>query len=247
MGTITLESVLNRSPLISPSTRDVEILSTTRDIAEYDRELPKHEKIHAVYLQDDLVDQLLTMAKKRAKKVKFTKEDWSTIAVMDVQLIEKSLCAGLPGVINSESDIQTLLQIKFIGPALRGIVMEKLSKDTDRRPGSTKPVIQPVISSGPNFKQLPVLDNVLFDYVTEEDIGKDGKWWIEKARCTIEYKGPKVMENMDLRLLIKLCEKPIVSNKFRAAHFIHPNKEGNISYDTYGKVSTQVCKTNILS
>ena len=247
MGTITLESVLNRSPLISPSTRDVEILSTTRDIAEYDRELPKHEKIHAVYLQDDLVDQLLTMAKKRAKKVKFTKEDWSTIAVMDVQLIEKSLCAGLPGVINSESDIQTLLQLKFIGPALRGIVMERLSKGTDRRLGSTRPRIQPVISSGPNFKDLPIPDNVLFDYVTEEDIGKDGKWWIEKARCTIEYKGPKVMENMDLRLLVKFCKNPIVSNTFRAARFIHPNKESDISYDTYGKVSTQVCKTNILS
>lgn len=247
MGTITLKSILKRSPLINPKTRDVEMLSTTRDIAEYDRKLPEHEKIHAVYLQDDLVDQLLPMAEERAKKVKFTKKDWSTIAVMDVRLLEESLCAGLPGVINSESDIQTLLQIKFIGPALRGIVMERLSKVTNRRPGSTKPRIQPVISSGPNFKQLPIPDNVLFDYVTEEDIEKDGKWWIEKAKCVIEYKGPKVMEKMGLDILADLCEKPIVSNKFRAAHFIHPNKEGNISYDTYGKVSTQVCRTSILS
>ena len=179
--------------------------------------------------------------------MKFTDGDADKAAVMDVQLIEKTLCAGLPGIVNSEIDIQTLLQIKFIGPALRGIVMERLSKGTDRRLGSTRPRIQPVISSGPNFKHLPVPDSVLFNYVTEEDIGKDEKWWIKKARCIIEDKGPKVMADMDLDLLVKFCKNPIVSNTFRAARFIHPNKESDISYDTYGKVSTQVCKTNILS
>ena len=114
MHTTTLADILDRKPLICPQLRRKDILATTRNIAPHDQELPQHEKIHAVYLQKDLLDQLLPRAKERAQKVKFTDGDADKAAVMDVQLVEKILCAGLPGIINSEIDVQTLLQFKFI-------------------------------------------------------------------------------------------------------------------------------------
>ena len=114
MHTKTLADILDRKSLNWPSLRKKDILATTRNIAPYDQKLPQRKKIHAVYLQENLLEDLLPQAKERAEKVKFTDGDADKAAVMDVQLLEKTLCAGLPGIINSEIDVQTLLQFKFI-------------------------------------------------------------------------------------------------------------------------------------
>ena len=179
--------------------------------------------------------------------MKFTDKDADKAAVMDVQLLEKTLCAGLPGIINSEMDIQTLLQFKFIAPALSGIAMERRSKGTDGKLESTDPIIQPVICSSPNFKNTPIPDGILFDSVVSEGEKGTDKSWIEKARCTLEYKSPTVVDNMDMEPLENECEKPTASKKFRAVPFVHPKEGDNRSLDTYGKVLCQVCRTNILS
>ena len=247
MHAITLTSILDKSPLICPKSRKKNILATTRDITTYDKDLPKHKKIHAAYLQENLVEQLLLRAKERADKVKFTDEDASKAAVMDVQLLEKTLCAGLPGIINSEIDVQTLLQFKFIAPALSGIAMERRSKDTDGKLENTDPKIQPVICSSPNFKNTPRPDGILFDSVLSRGKKKPDNWWVKKARCTIEYKGPKVMRKMNVKLLDNEREKPTASEKFQAVPFVHPESGDNEPLDTYGKVLCQVCRTNVLS
>ena len=179
--------------------------------------------------------------------MKFTDKDADKAAVMDVQLIEKTLCAGLPGIVNSEIDIQTLLQFKLIAPALSGIAMESQSKDTDGKLESTDPRIQPVMCSSPSFKGKPIPDGILFDCVTSEDIGKGKKWWVKKARCVVEYKGPGVMEEMVMGPLEKVCTNPTDSEKYRAVPFVHPKKGDNRLIDTYGKVLVQVCRINILS
>ena len=247
MHTTTLADILNRKPLNCPQLRNKDILAATRDIASYDKKLSQCEKIHAVYLQEDLVEDLLPRAKERAQKVKFTDRDADKAAVMDVQLVEKILCAGLPGVINSEIDVQTLLQFKFIAPALSGIAMERRSKDTDGKLENTDPKIQPVICSSPNFKNTPRPDGILFDSVLSRGKKKPDNWWVKKARCTIEYKGPKVMRRMNVKLLDNEREKPTASEKFQAVPFVHPESGDNEPLDTYGKVLCQVCRTNILS
>ena len=247
MHTKTLADILDRKPLICPQLREENILATTRNITSYDKKLPQCEKIHAVYLQKDLVEDLLPRAKERAQKVKFTDRDADKAAVMDVQLVEKILCAGLPGVINSEIDVQTLLQFKLIAPALSGIAMESQSKDTDGKLESTDPRIQPVMCSSPSFKGKPIPDGILFDCVTSEDIGKGEEWWVEKARCVVEYKGPGVIEGMEIEALEKVCTNPTDSKKYRAVPFVHPKKRDNRSIDTHGKVLVQVCRINILS
>ena len=247
MHTTTLADILNRKPLNCPQLRNKDILAATRDIASYDKKLSQCEKIHAVYLQEDLVEDLLPRAKERAQKVKFTDGDADKAAVMDVQLVEKILCAGLPGIINSEIDVQTLLQFKLIAPALSGIAMESQSKDTDGKLESTDSRIQPIMCSSPSFKNKPIPDGILFDCVTSEDIGKGEKWWIKKTKCILEYKGPGVTKRMEIKHLAEVCTNPTDSERYRAIPFVHPRKKDNRSINTYGKVLVQVCRINILS
>ena len=74
--TMSLESILDQSPSIKARPCDDESITSTRGISTYDTDiLPTNEFVHGVYCQEDLLDQLLPRAKKRAQKVKIREED----------------------------------------------------------------------------------------------------------------------------------------------------------------------------
>ena len=147
--TMSLESILDKSPSIKARPRDDEFIPSTRGISTYDTDiLPTNEFVHGVYCQEDLLDQLLPRAKKRAQKVKIREEDWDLSAAIDMQILEKTTCICPPGVINPEKDVQTILQSKLLTPALLGVAVERAGKSADgylNRSSLRKP---PFISSG---------------------------------------------------------------------------------------------------
>ena len=73
MSTITLASILDKSPSLPVRFHDATLPPSTREPSQYDlRTLPIDETIHAIYQQQDLLDQLLPRARERAEKVKLT-------------------------------------------------------------------------------------------------------------------------------------------------------------------------------
>ena len=67
--TMSLESILDKSPSIKARPRDDESIPSTRGISTYDSDiLPTNEFVHGIYCQKDLLDQLLPRAKKGHKK-----------------------------------------------------------------------------------------------------------------------------------------------------------------------------------
>ncbi|PAV22770.1 hypothetical protein PNOK_0272700 [Pyrrhoderma noxium] len=135
---MSLESILDKSPSIKARPRDDESIPSTR--GRFTRSAS-------------------SSSQKRAQKVKLRGEDWDLSAAIDMQILGKTICICLPGVINPKKCAQTILQSKLLTPALLGIAVERAGKSADgylNRSSLRKP---PFISSGHNPNtDLDVID-----------------------------------------------------------------------------------------